>query len=201
MLSVKQCDIKYHFLSLWYDSTWDWTLVSWAIGEHSTHKSNGPVVHSKVGDHSWEWPGGSLFNYYYTVVGEIATYFPGLFHFTLDIYFIMLSVKQGDIKYHFLCLWYDSTWDSLIEYEEFSNRSIWPINGTLTGTPLQVRVDLRVMAMKGYSPDPVVTPLLEGYLIPLQGSQSASSTEWRGSDWFMPLSKNLHIAWSEYRQA
>ena len=26
--------IKYHFLSLWYDSTWDWTPVSRTIGEH-----------------------------------------------------------------------------------------------------------------------------------------------------------------------
>ena len=37
--------------------------------------------------------------------------FPGLLHFTLDTYLIMLSVKQGSIKYHFLSLWYDSTWD------------------------------------------------------------------------------------------
>ena len=29
--------------------------------------------------------------------------FLGLLHFTLDTYFIMLSVKQGDVKYHFLC--------------------------------------------------------------------------------------------------
>ena len=35
MLSVKQGGIKYHFLSLWYDSTWNWTQVSRAIGEHS----------------------------------------------------------------------------------------------------------------------------------------------------------------------
>ena len=28
MLSVKQVSIKYHFLSLWYDSIWDWTQVS-----------------------------------------------------------------------------------------------------------------------------------------------------------------------------
>ena len=35
MLSVKQGGIKYHFLSLWYDPTWDWTQVSRAIGEHS----------------------------------------------------------------------------------------------------------------------------------------------------------------------
>ena len=35
MLSAKQGSIKYDFLSLWYDSTWDWTQVSQAIGEHS----------------------------------------------------------------------------------------------------------------------------------------------------------------------
>ena len=40
---------------------------------------------------------------------SIATPFPGLLHFTLDPYLIMLSVKQGSIKYHFLSLWYDST--------------------------------------------------------------------------------------------
>ena len=27
--------------------------------------------------------------------------FPGLLHFTLDTYLIMLSLKQGVIKYHF----------------------------------------------------------------------------------------------------
>ena len=37
--------------------------------------------------------------------------FPGLLYFTFDPYLIMLSVKQGGIKYHFLSLWYDSTWD------------------------------------------------------------------------------------------
>ena len=31
-------------------------------------------------------------------VGQGATSFPGLFHFTLDAYLIMLSVKQGGIK-------------------------------------------------------------------------------------------------------
>ena len=33
MLSAKQGGIKYHFLILWYDSTWDWIPVSRAIGE------------------------------------------------------------------------------------------------------------------------------------------------------------------------
>ena len=42
MLSVKQSSIKYHFLSLWYDSTWDWTQVFRAIGEHSNHYANAP---------------------------------------------------------------------------------------------------------------------------------------------------------------
>ena len=35
-------------------------------------------------------------------VREGATPFPGLLYFTLDLYLIMLSVKQGGIKYHFL---------------------------------------------------------------------------------------------------
>ena len=37
--------------------------------------------------------------------------FPGLLYFTLDPYLIMLSAKQGGIKYHFLSLCYNSTWD------------------------------------------------------------------------------------------
>ena len=28
---------------------------------------------------------------------------------TLDMYLILLSVKQGGIKYHFYSLWYDAT--------------------------------------------------------------------------------------------
>ena len=31
---------KYHFLSLWYDSTWDWTQVSRAIGKYFNHHAN-----------------------------------------------------------------------------------------------------------------------------------------------------------------
>ena len=34
MPSVKQRGINYNFLSLWYDSTWDWTTISWPIGEN-----------------------------------------------------------------------------------------------------------------------------------------------------------------------
>ena len=42
MLSVKQGGIKYRFLSLEYDSTWDWTRVSKTIGELLT-QANRPV--------------------------------------------------------------------------------------------------------------------------------------------------------------
>ena len=38
-------------------------------------------------------------------------FFPWIAPLYLDPYLIMLSVKQGRIKYHFLSLWYDSTWD------------------------------------------------------------------------------------------
>ena len=40
MLSVKQGSVMYHFLSLWYNSTRNWTQVSRAIGEHSNHYAN-----------------------------------------------------------------------------------------------------------------------------------------------------------------
>ena len=45
---------------------------------------------SKVGDLSWGWPEGSLFNSYYTDV-EDATPFAGLLHFILDPHFKVLS--------------------------------------------------------------------------------------------------------------
>ena len=47
----------------------------------------------------------------YQGVGEGATPSTGLLHFTLDTCLIMLSVKQGGLKYNFLNLWYDSTCD------------------------------------------------------------------------------------------
>ena len=40
MPSVEQGSIEYHFLSLWYDSTCDWTQVSQAIGEYSNQYAN-----------------------------------------------------------------------------------------------------------------------------------------------------------------
>ena len=56
---------------------------------------------SEVGDCSRGRSKGSFFNSYYTKVWGGATPLPGLLHFTLDMYLILLSVKQGDIKYHF----------------------------------------------------------------------------------------------------
>ena len=53
---------------------------------------------SKVGDRSRELPFQLLLH---RDIGEGATPFPGLLHFTLDPYLIMLNVKPGGIKYHF----------------------------------------------------------------------------------------------------
>ena len=69
----------------------------------------GKLKEKKIGDLSRGWPEDSLFHK--QIVGESATPFPGWLHFTLDPYLIMLSVKQGGINYHFLSLWYVSTWD------------------------------------------------------------------------------------------
>ena len=38
----------------------------------------------------------------------------GLLHFTLDAHLILLSVKQGGIKHHFLNLCYDLAWDTTL---------------------------------------------------------------------------------------
>ena len=57
-------------------------------------------------------------------VGEGATPFPGLFHFTLDPYLIMLIVKQGSIKYH---IFESLVWLHL----EFEPRSPGPLANTV----------------------------------------------------------------------
>ena len=44
VLNVKQGGIKYHFFSLWYDSTWDWTPVFRLMGKHSNHFDKCPVL-------------------------------------------------------------------------------------------------------------------------------------------------------------
>ena len=38
MMSVKQGDIKKHFFSLYYETTWDWNAVSRTIGELFTNR-------------------------------------------------------------------------------------------------------------------------------------------------------------------
>ena len=72
-------------------------------------------ISSKDGDPCRGWHKGSLFDTHVLLhqgVGEGSTPFPGLLHFTLNPYHIMLSVKQVSIKYHFFFVFsYDSTWD------------------------------------------------------------------------------------------
>ena len=43
MLSFKQGGNKYHFLTLSYNLTWNWSRISRAIGKHSNHYTNKPV--------------------------------------------------------------------------------------------------------------------------------------------------------------
>ena len=75
-------------------------LLSNTLSFSSGERGNGQIMAqvSKVDDLSRGWPEGSLFNIYNTkVLGRVLLYLlPGLLHFTLDPYFIMLSVKQGD---------------------------------------------------------------------------------------------------------
>ena len=107
MLSVKQGDIKYHFLSLWYDSNWDWTPGSRAIGEYPINYYK-KVKLVNVVQATQRLPFQLL---QHRGVEEGATPFPGLLYFTIDPYLIMLSDNQGVIKYHFLSLFCGSNWD------------------------------------------------------------------------------------------
>ena len=68
--------------------------------------------------HRYNWP--TIVKSYLKAPISIATTlrcregcysFPWIAPFTLDLYLIMLSVKQEGIKCHFFSLWYDSTWD------------------------------------------------------------------------------------------
>ena len=42
---------------------------------------------------------------------QSTTTFLELYHFLLDPYYIIMTVKQSGIKYPVLSLWNDSTWD------------------------------------------------------------------------------------------
>ena len=62
------------------------------------------IVSCKVGDLSWGWPEGSLFNSYHTEMWRRVILLSLDCSTSLDPYLIMLSVKQGGIKYHFFCV-------------------------------------------------------------------------------------------------
>ena len=51
-----------------------------------------------------------MMNMWKIKIGTPHIYIYIYIYFTIDSYLIMLSFKQGSIKYHFLSLWYDSTW-------------------------------------------------------------------------------------------
>ena len=68
-------------------------------------------------------------------------YIPELFQFTLDPYLIMLSFKQGGIKYHFLSLWSSGPLAN--------SSSQWPNNSNYLGKiPLFYRMTLVFVNIK-----------------------------------------------------
>ena len=65
MLSVKQGSIKNHFLSLWYDPTWDWTVVSRIIDEYFNPYANILCTHTQI-----------IFYIYIGIVTRKFTFYP-----------------------------------------------------------------------------------------------------------------------------
>ena len=88
---------------------------------------------SKFGDCNRGRPEDSLFISYYTEVQGGAAPFLGLLNFTIESYLIMLSVKQGDIRCHFLSLWYDSIWDWTLVPRAVAEHSIHSANEPVGG--------------------------------------------------------------------
>ena len=112
VLNDKQGGIKYHYLSLCYDTTWDWTTVS-----KTNTLSTRPIgvcvcvyIYIYMFDIcSREWPEGSFFYSNYTGVGKSTTLFPGLHRFTLDPYLLVLSEEASSTIF-----WvFDMTWPEI----------------------------------------------------------------------------------------
>ena len=98
-------------------------------------------IYGKVGDICRWWPEDSLFNSCYRGVGEGATPFPAFLQFTLDPYRIMLSVRQGGIKYHFLCM----------TRPGIEPRSPGPLVNTLTVMPIgYIYIYIYIMSLSLY---------------------------------------------------
>ena len=111
MLSFKQGGIKYHFLSFWF--------INYILINIEFFKDNKTSLQKYTYIYFT-----SAYIYIYIYIYKLATIvegdpkapfsiattprcsggrysFPWFLHFTLDPYHIMLSVKQGNIKYHF----------------------------------------------------------------------------------------------------
>ena len=73
---------------------------------------------NKLADRCRERPEGSIFKPRYR---EGRNSFSCIVPLTLDLNLIMLSIKQGGIKYHFWVFGYDSTWDWTLISQTISN--------------------------------------------------------------------------------
>ena len=124
ILSVKQGGIKYHFLSLWYDSTWAWIQVSQAIGEHSNLHAN--IRWSKVSDHSRGRPEGSLFNSYYTeVLGNGSFHWITSFYPWLVPYIAECEAKKYQVPFKKFLVWLDLGLNPGLSYHW---RTLYPLD-------------------------------------------------------------------------
>ena len=74
MLSIKQGDIKYYSLSLWYDLNWDWNPASQAIGKHSNHYINRPVAYIHTYIHTYTYTHIYIYIYINVYIYIMYTY-------------------------------------------------------------------------------------------------------------------------------
>ena len=92
--------LLHHFLSLSYDSTWDWTPISRTSLEHSTLRPMVQWVKLAATVEGYPKAPFSIASALRCREGRYSI--PWIAPLTLDPYIIILSAKQGSIKNHFL---------------------------------------------------------------------------------------------------
>ena len=119
MAAQKQDDQHEHTFSSYVriqDVVLKTCLGRWTIGRSGERGSGISVLPARHDDddyaHAYTHTHGIyIYISIHRAIWKGATLFPGLLHFTLDPYHIILCVKRSGIMYHFLSFWYDTTLD------------------------------------------------------------------------------------------
>ena len=134
ILAITQIPVQTHQLTMWRKTRIN-EIICWPTAVESYPKASFSIATTPRCD------------------GELNS-FPWITPLTLDLYLIMLSVKQINIKYHFWV--FRITWPGIEPrpteplVTKFSNNFFWPIDGTRPILLLRFKVGLGVTTRNGW---------------------------------------------------